>query len=182
MIEVYLNTKRASTPKFGGEGRGRSMKSAKIGKASPRYGVEINNTTQSSIDENFLRRISRHVLKGEQVESYGLSIALVNPNNMRELNRQYGGKDKVANVLSFPFDKTQGKPNSELGLGEVVLCPQEVRKDAKKYGMLFTDTLVWMLVHGILHLLRYNHEKDRDEEKMIQKEQYYLNKVKSSNK
>ena len=136
--------------------------------------IEVNNTTRSLIDENFLRKIGKYVLKGEKVEGHGLSIALVNPSKMKELNRQYGRKDKVASVLSFP--------NSELGLGEVVLCPQEVRKDAKKYGMLFTDALAWMLVHGILHLLKYDHENDRDERKMTQKETYYLNKVKSSNK
>jgi len=131
--------------------------------------IEVNNTTRRSIDENLLKKIAQMVLKGEKFKESGLSIALVGSDKMRKLNKQYRRKDKVANVLSFS--------ESELGLGEVVLCPQEVEKDAKKYGMLFTEALAWMLVHGVLHLLNYDHEKDSDEKKMSNRETYYLNKL-----
>jgi len=99
---------------------------------------------------------------------------------MRELNARYRKKDKVANVLSFPFDSAQGKHKPELGLGEVVICPQQVRKDAKKYGMIFEKALAWMLIHGMLHLLGYDHENDRDAQKMEQAEQRYLQTVKNN--
>ena len=129
--------------------------------------IEINNTTQSTIDEVLLKKTAEMVLKGEKVTNSELSVAIVGPKRMQELNKKYRKKDKAANVLSFK--------EGELSLGEVVLCPQEVRKDAKKYGILFKEALAWMLIHGILHLLDYNHEESvKDAQQMEEKEESYL--------
>ena len=139
--------------------------------------IEVNNITRAEIDEEFLVQVAKKVLTGENRKKSDLSIALVGPKRMRELNKRYRKKDKVVNVLSFPFDSAQGKPIAELGLGEIVLCVQEVKKDAKKYGMIFEKALAWMLVHGILHLLGYDHAKERDAKHMEQKEHLYLSRL-----
>ena len=139
--------------------------------------IEVNNVTRAEIDEEFLVQVAKKVLTGENRKKSDLSIALVGPKRMRELNKRYRKKDKVVNVLSFPFDSAQGKPIAELGLGEIVLCVQEVKKDAKKYGMIFEKALAWMLVHGILHLLGYDHAKERDAKHMEQKEHLYLSRL-----
>ena len=139
--------------------------------------IEVNNITRAEIDEEFLVQVAKNVLTGENRKKSDLSIALVGPKRMRELNKRYRKKDKVVNVLSFPFDSAQGKPLAELGLGEIVLCVQEVKKDAKKYGMIFEKALAWMLVHGILHLLGYDHAKERDAKHMEQKEHLYLSRL-----
>lgn len=129
--------------------------------------IEINNMTKSVIDEVLLRKTAEMVLRGEKAKNPGLSVAIVGPKRMQELNKKYRKKDKVANVLSFE--------EGEVSLGEVVICPQEVRKDAKKYGILFERALAWMLIHGILHLLGYNHEEGGEEaQKMEKKENYYV--------
>jgi len=137
--------------------------------------IEVNNRTKSSIEEGFLKKIAEKVIKGELAQSVSkgkaknsdLSIVLVGPKEMQELNKRYRKKDKTANVLSFSGD--------ESALGEVVICPQEVRKDAKKYSILFQEALAWMLIHGILHLLDYNHEKDVKEAQLMEKkEESYL--------
>ena len=123
--------------------------------------IEIHNVTRRSIDESFLKKVAERVLKEEKSKESGLSIAIVGSRRSRQLNLQYRGKDKPANVLSFP--------ESEFGLGEVVICPEQVKKDAKEYGMIFERALAWMLIHGILHLLDYDHEKSEPLAKRMEK-------------
>lgn len=121
--------------------------------------IEVKNLTKANIDTALLKKTAERILKKEKANG-DVSIALVQPKRSKELNRIYRGKNKVANVLTFP--------SSELGLGEIVICPQEVRKDAKKYGMVIKQELQLMVIHGVLHLLGYNH-------KIIErKEQEYL--------
>jgi len=131
--------------------------------------IEVNNLTKSEISETFLKKVAEKVLKGEKQQKKELSIALVSPKRAAELNKKYRKKDTVANVLSFA--------EPELGLGEIVICPQEVRKEAKKYGMMFEQGLAWMLVHGILHLLGYDHVKEGEARRMEQKEHRYLSRI-----
>ena len=131
--------------------------------------IEVNNLTRTKISETFLKKVAETVLKGEKQQTKVLSVALVSQKKAAELNKKYRKKDKVANVLSFSVP--------ELGLGEVVICPQEVRKEAKKYGMIFEQALAWMFIHGILHLLGYDHKKERDVKRMEQKERMYLSSI-----
>ena len=121
--------------------------------------IEINNTTKREIDERSLKKIAQQVIKAEKSGESDLSVAVVGVKKSQELNKIYRGKDRAANVLSFP--------EKEFGLGEIVLCPQEIEKDAKKYGILFQQVLALMLIHGILHLLGYSHSA------MAKKEKHY---------
>jgi len=147
--------------------------------------IEVNNLTRSPVNEALLKKVATAVLRKEKEEGKELSIAIVGPKRMRELNKKYRKKDKVARVLSFPNGKEStlsGVKGYGLGeiegcLGEVVICPQEVKKDARKYGMIFEKALAWMLVHGILHLLGYDHAKERDAKHMEQKEHLYLSRL-----
>ena|SRR3989344_4782620 len=131
--------------------------------------IEINNLTQSKINEGSLRRVAEKVLAGEKKQRKILSIALVTPKHSAELNKRYRGRDKMANVLSF---EGQGSE-----LGEVIICPQGVKKEAAKYGMIFERALAWMLIHGILHLADYSHKKPREAKLMEQKEDRYLSRI-----
>ncbi len=124
--------------------------------------IELNNLTEEAVPRAFLKKVSQSVLRQEKRKA-GLSIALLGKKRMLQLNRIYRKKDKVANVLSFPIP--------ELGLGEVILCPAEIRKDAKKYGIPYRKALARMLIHGILHALGYTHRQ------MISKEKSYLSRV-----
>jgi len=133
--------------------------------------IEINNLTTNPIDEEFLKKISEKVLKRERQEhpSYGrvpdLSIALVGQGRIRELNKKYRGKNRVTDVLSFPGN----------GLGEIVICLREVKKNAKRFGSTFEKELARVLIHGILHLLGYNHEVSEEKAKeMAEIQKHYL--------
>ncbi len=131
--------------------------------------IEIQNLTKSQIPAETLVRIGGVILKKEKRKSEDLSIVFLGEKKMRELNRMYRGKDKPTNVLSFPEE--------ELGLGELVLCPAAIRKDAVKYGITFKAELYRIFIHGLLHLLGYGHEKDADFKIMSHKEEKYFSLI-----
>ena len=114
-----------------------------------------------------------------------LSIALIGQGKMRKLNKRYRNKNKITDVLVFPELKISvgkfgiGSFQKTSGMGEIVLCVREIKKNAKKFNSFFEKELNRCLIHGILHLLGYDHEKSEAEaEKMKKKEEYYLDKCK----
>ena len=129
--------------------------------------VELNNYTKTKVDKKLFEKIAAYVFKQEKKKEQDISVAVVGTARMRELNRVYRGKDYPTNVLSFKGD--------ELGLGEIVLCPQIIRKDAVRYGITEKEEFARALVHGVLHVLGYEHEKGGQEEaRMQEQERRYL--------
>ncbi len=124
--------------------------------------IEVNNQTRYRLKEKFLIAISQEILKKENREEQNLSIALVGPEKIRELNRKYRQKDNVTDVLSFSSQEVLTWVKNDNGLtpdlGEVIICPAKVKKNAKKFASTFEKELQRVLVHGILHLLGYEHE------------------------
>ena len=144
--------------------------------------LEINNLTTTKIDENFLKEIAKIVLKGEKKEG-NISLALIGPNRMRKLNKKYRGKNRVTDVLAFEEKGLTPQPWSQelqkvQGLGEIVICLREVKKNSKRLNEPFEKELARVFLHGILHLLGYDHEKSEEEsEKMKEKEEKYLKEI-----
>ena len=128
--------------------------------------MDVHNLTRRSLDTRELVRLGESILKKERKEKIALSVVFVGPSKMRQLNKTYRKKDKATNVLAFPGGKE--------ALGEVVLCPFVIHKDALEYRISFTRAISWMFVHGLLHLLGYGHETSKDEKIMTQKEEEYL--------
>lgn len=128
--------------------------------------VEVNNLTRLSISASFLKKISRKVLAGEDKKNFELSIVLVGQEKIQKLNHRYRGKNIPTDILSFSFNST---------MGELVICPAIIKKNAKRYAMSFTKELKKVIVHGVLHLLGYDHEKSLlEDRKMRNKEQKYI--------
>jgi len=129
--------------------------------------IEVNNLTTSPINKVFLREVAQKVLKDKK-KNIDLSIALVGPKRIKELNRKYKRKNRATDVLSFQYDNS----------GEIVICPREVKKNAKIFNSNFKIELARVLIHGILHLLGENHEKSRKEaKKMESRQNYYLKMI-----
>lgn len=116
----------------------------------------------------------------DQVE---LSIALIGSGRMRKLNQRYRGKNRVTDVLSFPeskvfFDQFKIRSWQEVkGLGEIVICPREVKKSAKRLDSTFEKELATVLIHGILHLVGYNDKNEEGAKKMAEKQGEHLAKI-----
>jgi probable rRNA maturation factor len=86
-----------------------------------------------------------------------ISLLLTDDAGIRSLNREWRGQDKPTNVLSFPAPPQPGVPGLRL-LGDVALADGTVRREAETEGKAFEDHVTHLLVHGILHLLGYDHE------------------------
>ncbi|MGB5258344.1 MAG: rRNA maturation RNase YbeY [Woeseiaceae bacterium] len=90
-----------------------------------------------------------------------VSVRIVGTEEMQTLNRGYRDKDKVTNVLSFPGGELAGLPgDARRALGDIVVCADVVVKEAEAQGKAVADHWAHMLVHGMLHLLGYDHESD----------------------
>lgn len=126
--------------------------------------IEIINISggDKNVSKDFLKKIAERVLKLEKTK-LDLSIALVDSSEIRKLNKKYRKKDKATDVLSFGDDMNQ-----------IVICTDEVKKN----GEDFKKELTRVVIHGILHLLGYEHEKGGKEEKiMLSKQDEYLLKI-----
>lgn len=126
--------------------------------------IEINNLTSVFIDRKYLKKISEKVLRKEKKKK-DLSVALISPGQIKKLNKKYRKKNRPTDTLSFSYDN----------YGEIVICPQQVKNNAKKYHSTFKKELSRVLIHGILHLLGYEHEKNPRKKKLMEKkENYYV--------
>jgi probable rRNA maturation factor len=136
--------------------------------------IEINNLTKFALNKTFFIGVAKKVLKGENRLKENVSIAFVSPTEIHKLNKQYRKKDKPTDVLSF--EKTSDFKEE---YSEVIICPLVVRENAKESKLSFKKELSKVLIHGILHNFGYDHEQSEEEaEKMFQKQDYYLSKVK----
>jgi probable rRNA maturation factor len=109
--------------------------------------VEVENRSGAEVDEARVAALARRVLEAEGVEAGELGIAFVAPEESRALKRDHLGIDEATDVLSFPLDGRQDVPEGlPRQLGDLVLCPQVVG-----------DAWQAPLVHGVLHLLGYDH-------------------------
>jgi len=131
--------------------------------------IGINNLVANPIDKNLVKKICGEILKGEKKKKTELSVVFLSPGRIKKLNKEYRKKNRPTDVLSFLYNKKEG---------EIVICPEEVKKNAKRYNSTFKREMARVLIHGLLHLFGYNHEKSKKEaQSMEKKELYYLSKV-----
>lgn len=98
-----------------------------------------------------------------------LSISIVDDIEIRDLNRDYRGKDKATNVLAFAMnDGDFGPINPEI-LGDVVISADTTFSESVEYEMAFEDRLFQLLIHGILHLIGYDHETGEEDAQEMEK-------------
>jgi probable rRNA maturation factor len=93
-----------------------------------------------------------------------IAVRVVTAAESRVLNRQWRGKDKPTNVLSFPAPAQPGVPAEHKPLGDLVICADVVRREALRDGKTLRAHWAHMVVHGALHLAGYDHEAGRDEQ------------------
>jgi probable rRNA maturation factor len=118
--------------------------------------VLVSDRQQGPLDPDALIAVARKALAGEGVTNGELSISFVTPEEMADLHRRFVHEDGPTDVLSFPM--------GEDGLiGDVVVCPEEARKNNAEAP---DSELRLLVAHGVLHLLGYDHEREDDRAKM----------------
>ena len=126
--------------------------------------IEINNKTKSKIGIKLVKGVAQKFLKYYNKSNSELSIAFIGDKAMRRLNKEYRGIDKATDVLAFSGE--------DEFLGEVIINYAQVNRQAKKFGNSVRQELIFILVHGLLHLLGYDDktEKGRREMEMLGEE------------
>ena len=105
-----------------------------------------------------------------------MSVSFVSADEIKDLNREYRGKDAVTDVLSFPqFDPYEYMQDwDEVSLGDVVICEEKARQQAEEYGHSLRREIAFLTVHSLLHLIGYDDHTEEDIAQMRAKENYYL--------
>ena len=119
--------------------------------------VETTNRSGVAVEEDAAVELAGRVLEAESVVDGELGIAFVGPDEMRDLKREHLGVDETTDVISFPLDGRDELPEGvPRALGDVVLCPQVVGSEWRR-----------PLVHGLLHLLGYDHGNEMEEREEV---------------
>ena len=132
--------------------------------------VEVaNRQTEHTVDEDRLVTAVRTVLEGEQFRTGEISIAVVNDDEMRQLNRQYLQHDYATDVLSFVLDADDKKID-----GQLIVSVDTAARSAIDFGWSAAEELLLYVTHGTLHLAGFRDKTTAEQEEMRSKEAHYL--------
>ncbi len=120
--------------------------------------IDIDNRVGFNFDTNIIEKIA------QKLTQKPIELIIVNDREIAQLNKIYRGVDKATDVLSFPLEDTPGAP-----LGSIVISAQKAEEMAKKLGHTPQEEFTLLFIHGLLHLLGYDHEQDQGQ--MRQKEE-----------
>lgn len=111
-----------------------------------------------------MRKIARKILSDSGCPEAELSILIVDNADIQEINRDYLQRDRPTNVISFAMQEGEGGGIQPLMLGDVVISAERAASDAAEADIPFEHELIFLLLHGILHLLGYDHERGTKEQ------------------
>jgi len=143
---------------------------------------EIANSIEAKINEQLIKKCVQAFGQSAKIRKKKyFSLAIVDSRTIRKFNRSYRGKDKATDVLSFAQrDSDYHGPEEEAELGEILICYAQAKKQARDNGWTIDYEICRLLVHGLAHLIGYEHEgvSKKEEEKMIKFEASVMNKLK----
>jgi probable rRNA maturation factor len=145
--------------------------------------VRIRNPARAFVDRKLLRSVSRAVARQEGLNGrLALSIHLVDDAGIRDVNRQFRGVDAATDVLSFPLLQQLQPGSAEFTLppdlpaelGDVLISVERASAQAQEFGHSVKRELCYLLVHGLLHLLGYDHVEESERLEMRRREEAVL--------
>jgi len=134
--------------------------------------IDINNESGLPADEKGLVRLAAYVMRELRIHPQAdVSILLVDEPTMSHYHQTFMDLPGPTDVLSFPMDELrppkEGMPAPQGILGDVVLCPVVTARQAREHGRLPDDEAEYLLVHGMLHLLGYDHAEPGEHDVMF---------------
>jgi probable rRNA maturation factor len=144
--------------------------------------ILVDDKFQGEIDGGWVTRIVRHILKAENVvPRHHVSLVFADSETVRQLNRDYRGIDEPTDVLAFDMLRQKGNdssfalpPDGITRLGEVIISYPQATAQAREQGHSPERELALLVIHGILHILGYDHEEPEQQRKMGQREKELL--------
>lgn len=139
---------------------------------------QITNLTEEKIDENDLVKVIEKVSELLGIESSIVSIVLVDNEYIHKINKEYRNVDRETDVISFAFMDDETNPESGVtDLGEIYISLEKAHSQSEEYGHSFKRELCFLLTHGLLHLLGYDHMTEEDEKEMFGLQEEVLNSL-----
>lgn len=146
----------------------------------PVYVATLPEGKKFDIDLKGFKKFAEDLLRALSGEDLELSLVFTDDEHIRQLNREWRGKDKPTDVLSFPQDFperafSEKPPQEELKkalegckncrlLGDIVISVDTAKRQAEEYGMPLEEEIKRLIVHGLVHLLGFDHERSRRDE------------------
>ena len=133
--------------------------------------------TDNGLYENYdyLYDVLDAALKHENVSNAIFSVVFMNDEEIHEMNRDYRGVDRVTDVISFAFEDNNDLVYNDIRmLGDIFICIPQMKRQAEEYGHSEKRELAFLAVHGILHLLGYDHMNEKDEKVMFELQELIL--------
>jgi len=127
--------------------------------------IDLDNQTTLVIDMHLLEEIAASLTHKE------IELIITNNSTIEELNKEHRGKENPTDVLSFPLDNFfEGQSLKNIPLGSIVISEDFVKEKAEHFGHTQNDELSLLFIHGLLHLLGFDHESDEGEMRKKEKE------------
>lgn len=139
---------------------------------------EINDLVHVDFNYDYLDDVVKRVLKHEDVKNACFSIIFVDSNEIQKINKEYRGMDKVTDVISFALEDTKDAIDNDIRvLGDIYICIPRMLEQAEDYGHSIKRELSFLTVHGLLHLLGYDHMNKEEEKVMFALQELILNEA-----
>lgn len=140
------------------------------------YVTIYNETDEEFLYEDIIKKVSNKALETEKVEKASCSIIIVDNSYIHKLNKEYRGIDRVTDVISFALEdeKSMVIPDEIRLLGDIYISLDKAKEQAKEYGHSLERELCFLAVHGLYHLLGYDHETKEEAEVMFKKQEEVL--------
>ncbi len=149
--------------------------------------LEVSNNTIGNVDEKYFikifqklkKKLLEYNLKNKLFINLTVSLVVVDNDKIRNINSKYRHQDKVTDVLSFEFFKKDNfiLPENNKYLGEIFISYPEAIRISKNIKISLEKELALLFIHGLLHLLGYDHEKNSDKKQMQEIEKLFLNEI-----
>lgn len=137
---------------------------------------ELFNETEENLEKEMkeINKLLEFACKKENVENAEFNIIFVDQDTIHEINKTYRGIDRVTDVISFALEDNKTIELDVRLLGDIYICVERAKEQALEYGHSFLRELAFLSIHGLLHLLGYDHMKKEEEEIMFKKQEEIL--------
>ena len=140
--------------------------------------IAIINETDKNVDTDLLNKVADYALKSENVDNGIVNIIIVDNDRIKCINKDYRNKDKETDVISFALEDDDTFIELPVRvLGDIYISIDKVKSQASDYGHSEKREICFLVVHGILHLLGYDHMNESDEKNMFSKQDKILDEL-----
>ena len=138
--------------------------------------IVVNNLTDEKLKEiDELEKLGNYIAKYMKLDNVCLSVIIVDNERIHEINKTYRNVDRETDVISFALEDGENIEFPIRNLGDIYISIDKAREQAKEYGHSLRREICFLLTHGFLHLLGYDHMKEDDEKVMFSLQEEILN-------